>query len=130
MATTFSNVNSTGNSGQVLTVSGSNGTSSTWAQPNTNFHDGANAVMVIPHGSKTIEITKSATLDVKGNVVINGIDLEERLSTIEKVLQIPERDAKLEKKHPKLKKLYDEYIQALGKYRTWESIKGDNDGTT
>jgi hypothetical protein len=40
-------------------------------------------------------------------------------------LQIPERDVILEKKHPKLKKLYDEYIQALGKYRTFEAIKGD-----
>jgi len=64
-------------------------------------------------------------LEVKGRMVINGRDLEERLNTIEKVLQIPERDVILEKKHPKLKKLYDEYITALGKYRTFESIKGD-----
>ena len=61
---------------------------------------------------------------MKGRMVINGHDVEERLETIEKVLQIPERDVILEKKHPKLKKLYDEYIQALGKYRTWDSIKG------
>lgn len=67
-----------------------------------------------------------ATLDVKGNLVINGRDLEERLSTIEKVLQIPERDVKLEKKYPKLKELYDAYIHALGKYRTFEAIKGDD----
>ena len=66
-----------------------------------------------------------ASLTVKGKVVINGVDLEERLKTIESVLQIPERDVILEKKHPKLKKLYDEYIQALGKYRTFEAIKGD-----
>lgn len=71
-----------------------------------------------------------ATMEVKGNVVINGIDLEERLKTIEKVLLIPERDVILEQKHPKLKKLYDEYINALGKYRTFEAIKGDNNGTT
>jgi hypothetical protein len=58
--------------------------------------------------------------------VINDVDLEERLKTIEKVLQIPERDVKLETKHPKLKKLYDEYIHALSKYRTFESIKGDD----
>jgi len=38
-------------------------------------------------------------------------------------LQIPERDVELEKKHPKLKKLYDEYIQALGKYKTFEALK-------
>mgnify|MGYP000051886195 CR=1 FL=1 len=62
-------------------------------------------------------------LEVKGRLVLNGVDLEERLNTIEKVLQIPERDVILEKKHPKLKKLYDEYIAALGKYRTFEAIK-------
>ena len=64
-------------------------------------------------------------LEVKGRMVINGRDLEERLNTIEKVLHIPERDVKLERKYPKLKKLYDEYITALGKYRTFETIKGD-----
>ena len=74
--------------------------------------------------------TNPPTLEVKGNMVINGIDLEERLNTIEKVLQIPERDVILERKHPKLKKLYNEYIAALGKYRTFEAIKGDKDGTT
>jgi hypothetical protein len=75
----------------------------------------------------TVNQTKPATIEVKGNMVINGRDLEERLNTIETVLQIPERDVKLEKKHPKLKKLYDEYIQALGKYRTFEAIKGEDD---
>ena len=63
------------------------------------------------------------TLEVKGNFVINGRDLEERLNTIEKVLQIPERDVILESKHPKLKELYDQYIHALGKYRTWDTLK-------
>jgi hypothetical protein len=67
-----------------------------------------------------------ASLDVKGNVVINGIDLEERLKTIEKVLMIPERDAKIEAKYPSLKKKYDEYIDSLSKYRMWESIKGQD----
>ena len=76
----------------------------------------------------TVNAGKShPTLEVKGRMVINGVDLEERLDTIEKVLQIPERDAILERKHPKLKKLYDEYINALGKYRTFEAIKGDDD---
>jgi hypothetical protein len=74
-----------------------------------------------------ISKTSPATLEVKGNMVINGVDLEERLKTIEKVLMIPERDVKLEKKHPKLKKLYDEYIAALGKYRTFEAIKGNDE---
>jgi hypothetical protein len=121
MASTYANAKSAGNlvyatnntSGQFLTSTGSNGTSWTTG-PNTTPYD---AVLVANQNP--------ASLEVKGKMIINGKDLEERLDTIEKVLQIPERDVKLEKKHPKLKKLYDEYIQALGKYRTWESIKGD-----
>jgi hypothetical protein len=75
-----------------------------------------------------INQTDPPTLEVKGQMVINGRDLEERLSTIEKVLQIPEKDVILESKHPKLKQMYDDYIKALAKYRTWEAIKGnDND---
>ena len=77
--------------GQFLT-SGSNGT--TWA----NSTVGTNPAL-------TIKQTNPAELEVKGRMVINGRDLEERLETIEKVLQIPERDVILEKKHPKLKKL-------------------------
>ncbi len=59
-----------GSSGQVLTASVSNGTTYTtnWANASSNFNDGADAVMVIPHGSKTVEITKAATLDIKGDV--------------------------------------------------------------
>ena len=105
-------------SGQFLTSTGTTttpyyttGTNSTWITPNSEV--------------MRINQTNPPTIEVKGNMVINGRDLEERLDTIEKVLQIPERDVKLEKKHPKLKKLYDEYIQALGKYRTFEAIKGE-----
>jgi hypothetical protein len=104
----------TNTSGQFLTSNGSNGTSWT-TNTTTNPLDAA----------LTITQTSPPNLEVKGKMVLNGRDLEERLETIEKVLQIPERDVKLEKKHPKLKKLYDDYITALGKYRTWESIKGD-----
>lgn len=76
--------------------------------------------------SPSIKVTNEpATLEVKGNIVHNGRDLEERLSVIEKVLIIPEKDVKLEKKYPKLKKMYDEYIKELSKCRMWESLKGD-----
>ena len=92
--------------GQFLT-SGSNGTS--WVKPADN-------VMIVHNNPPELE--------VKGRMVLNGQDVEERLNTIEKVLQIPERDVKLEKKHPKLKKLYDQYINELEKYRTWDRIKG------
>jgi len=105
-----------GTSGQFLTSSGSNGM--TWTTGTTTTpYDAA----------MTIKQTNPPQLEVKGKMVINGRDLEERLDTIEKVLQIPERDVILEQRHPKLKKLYDEYITALGKYRTFERIKGDYD---
>lgn len=79
------------------------------------------------NNSNSVLIAKNdpASLEVKGTMIINGVDLEERLNTIEKVLQIPERDVKLEAKYPKLKKMYDDYIKALAKYRTFEAIKGD-----
>jgi hypothetical protein len=102
-----------GSSGQFLT-SGSNGT--TWA----NSTVGTNPAL-------TIKQTNPPELEVKGRMVINGRDLEERLDIIEKVLAIPERDVILEKKHPKLKKLFDEYINTLEKYKTFERIKGDYD---
>jgi hypothetical protein len=113
-------------SGQVYTTGTTtipNGAYLTSTGANTVWTTGTNS---IPN-SEVIRInqTKPATIEVKGTMVINGRDLEERLNTIEKVLQIPERDVILEKKHPKLKKLYDEYIAALGKYRTFEAIKGD-----
>jgi len=99
-------VHTTGQPGQIYTTTGTGTTN--WANPTDN-------VMIVKQDP--------ASLEVKGKVVINGVDLEERLNTIEKVLQIPERDVILERKHPKLKKLYDEYIAALGKYRTFEAIK-------
>jgi len=108
-----------GTSGQFLTSAGSSNT--TWtAGTVANPYDAA------------LKISQSnpPELEVRGRMVINGRDLEERLNTIEKVLQIPERDAILEAKHPKLKALYDEYINALGKYRTFEAIKGEDNGTT
>jgi hypothetical protein len=95
-------------SGQIYTTTGTNGAS--WVNPTDN-------VMIVKNNP--------AELEVKGKMVLNGIDLEERLKTIEKVLQIPERDVKLESKHPKLKKMYDDYIKALAKYRTWDAIKGE-----
>ena len=92
--------------GQFLT-SGSNGTA--WSNSNDTV----------------LKVTQSPPeLEVKGKIVLNGRDLEERLNTIEKVLSIPERDVRIEEKHPKLKKLYDEYIAALGKYRKFDAIKG------
>jgi hypothetical protein len=119
-----------GGAGQIYTTTGTG--AANWATASQTQFNGGNGkpVMSMPHGKDEVVLEKDATLTVKGNVIINGVDLEERLKTIEKVLLIPERDVILERKHPRLKKLYDEYIQALGKYRTFEAIKGDDDGTT
>jgi hypothetical protein len=107
------NGTSTSGNGQIYTTNGT-GTNNqfTWSNPNDN-------VMIIKQNP--------AELEVKGRMVLNGQDLEERLKTIEKVLMIPERDVILEKKYPKLKKLHDQYIAALGKYRTFEAIKGEDE---
>lgn len=118
----------TGTSGSLLTTTGSNGTS--WSNISaTSFNSSnQNAILTIPYGEERVVLAEKATLDVKGTVKINGIDLEERLKTIERVLLIPERDATMEAKYPSLKKKYDEYINTLEKYRTFERIKGtDND---
>ena len=114
----------------LVTGGGTSATTTAWANPNTNFNDGSSPVMTIPYGTKTVEIDKAATLDVKGTVKINGVDLEERLSTIETLLQIPTRDVTMETKHPKLAKLYKEYMRELEKYKTWDRIKGEDNGTT
>ncbi len=94
-------------------------------QPQNFVSNNGQPIMTVPHGEQTVVLENNATLEVKGNVKINGIDLEERLKTIERVLMIPERDAIMEAKYPSLKKKYDEYIKQLEKYRMWESIKGE-----
>lgn len=86
--------------------------------------------MSIPHGEDKIVVEEKAALEVKGKLKLNGVDLEERLKTIETLLQIPTRDVTMEAKHPKLKALYEEYMHELEKYKTWHRIKGDEDGTT
>ena len=95
---------------------------------NTGVQNGnGKPVLTVPYGKETVILEETATLDVKGKVRINGLDLEERLKTIEKVLGIPERDVTMEAKYPSLKKKFDEYINALEKYRTFERIKGEEE---
>ncbi len=103
----------TGTTGQFLTTNGINGTS--WTT-NTGGYQISPSIVVSSDPS---------SLEVKGKIIHNGVDLEERLKTIEKVLMIPERDVKLEKNYPKLKKLYDEYINELSKAKMWEALKGE-----
>ena len=99
-----------------------------WTTQNTVLGSGytfANAAYQINPTVMTVS-NEPASLEVKGKIIHNGQDLEERLTTIEKVLAIPERDVKLEAKYPKLKKMYEEYIKELSKARMWQSLKGEN----
>jgi len=119
---TYTIAGATGSSGQFLTSNGANGTS--WITANTTSNP---STLKVADGVMTVT-GDPPSLEVKGKVVINGLDLEERLNIIERVLQIPERDATMETKYPSLKKKFDEYINTLEKYRTFERIKGtDNE---
>lgn len=103
------------------------GSTYTWSTPTTNFNSSSGTpLMSIPANGNSVVLEKSATLEINGNVVINGMDLDERLKTIEKVLCIPQRDVTMESKYPKLKKLYDDYMRELDKYNTWERVKGED----
>lgn len=116
-------------SGSVTSAAGTYST--TWTPPTQNFiSNNGSPLMTVPYNEEKIVLEKAATLEVKGTVVINGIDLEERLKTIEKVLQIPERDVIMEAKYPKLANLYQQYMHELERYKTWDRIKGNEDGTT
>jgi hypothetical protein len=123
------------NSTVTLTGTGSSGSGYTIATGITSpltigqvYTTGTSSVNLTNSASEVMKISQTdpPSLEVTGQMVINGRDLEERLSTIEKVLQIPEKDVILESKHPKLKQMYDDYIKALAKYRTWEAIKGNS----
>ena len=128
---TYTTSSFNGSSGASTVILNSNVTSANPSWNTTNFHNGSGeTLMTIPQGGKEVVLEKAATLEVRGNLVMNGVDLDERLKTIEKVLQIPERDVIMESKHPRLKQLYEEYMHELEKYRTWHRIKGDEDATT
>lgn len=111
-------------SSQIYVSGGGGIRTATYTVPNTNFtNSNGKAVMSIPHGENKVVIDENAALEVKGRMVINGIDLEERLSTIENVLNIPTRDAIMEEKYEKLRNLSNQYKQALEEYKTWERLK-------
>ena len=95
-----------------------------WTQPNTIFTSGGNnkTVMSIPHNSDEVVIEPNAALNVKGKVIINGENLEERLERIETLLNIPTRDIEMEEEFPKLKHLWEEYNSELEKYKTWKRL--------
>lgn len=65
----------------------------------------------------------SSSLKVTGNLILNGLDVDERLRSIEKLLQMPDRDAKMEEKYKELRKLADQYNELLEKLRVWDALK-------
>jgi|688.fasta_scaffold289682_3 hypothetical protein len=74
-------------------------------------------VMKIPAGDE-------ATVQITGKIKWNGEDLQDRLERIENLLHIPSRDIIMEEKYTKLKKLWNDYYNALEEYKTWERLKG------
>ena len=122
MSNTYT-TNTTALPNQILTT-GANGMN--WASIGAVGSGGAYSIRQ-PYETVMKVSENPASLQVSGKVVINGLDLEERLKTIEKVLMIPERDATMEAKYPSLKKKFDEYIDALEKYKTFERVKGTYD---
>lgn len=110
--------------GSFLTSNGSNGTTWTATAPYTFTTTNTGSYQL----GTNIQIKNDpSTLEVKGKIMHNGQDLDERLKTIETVLQIPTRDVTMEAKYPKLAKLYKQYMQELEKYKTFERLKGPND---
>lgn len=113
------------------TITSTNGATLSYSigtvQSNTNFSSSTGSpVMTIPHGENKVILDENAALEVKGKLRLNGVDLEERLQTIETVLQIPTRDVIIEDKYPKLAELHKQYMRELEKYKTWERVKGEN----
>ena len=102
------------------------GTNSFWTGTNSSITNSNGTPMITTvAGEDIVRVEEKATLDVKGKVRINGEDLEERLERIEQVLSIPTRDVTMENKHPKLRKIYEEYMRELEKYKTWDRVKGE-----
>lgn len=90
---------------------------------------GKNSIDSYVYGNASVSYTTTpmtkvdSSLIVNGSIKMNGTDLEERLSVIEQVLNIPTRDAIMEEKYPELKKIYEQYVKELEKYKTWQRIK-------
>lgn len=90
--------------------------------PSTTFSSNNTTVMTIPSYGSEVIIEPTASLNVKGDIIINGENLDERLQRIETLLHIPSRDVEMEKEFPKLKKLWEEYNAELEKYKTWKRL--------
>ncbi len=106
--------------GQIYVSPSGSGGSAVWSNtihPTTQFgNNNGKPVMEIPNSS-------NPSIKINGKIEWNGDDLHERLKRIETMLNIPTRDAIMEEKYSKLKKINDEYNKALAEYKTWETLK-------
>ena len=88
--------------------------------PSNNGAFNSNPYSITSNQVMGVSPESSASLSVKGDIQItgsiyqsNGNELFERLSTIERLLAIPPRNPELEKKHPELKQLHQDYMKEL-----------------
>jgi len=76
--------------------------------------------------SSDLSLTSSTTTEgirITGKIIHNGLDLDERLKSIEDMLQIPHRDAIMEEKYKELAQLGHQYRELLEKLCMWETLK-------
>lgn len=113
------------NAGSVTSITLNNGVISPYITTSTitSNWNSASPLLSISNDANEVELAESASLVIKGKVIINGDNLEERLERIETLLNIPSRDVTMESKYPKLKKLFEEYMTELSKYKTWDKLK-------
>lgn len=116
--TSTSTISLTGG-GTSSTVLTSNGSGANW----TNAASQVNNVMSIPYGDNKVIIDNQAELEVRGRIKLNGECLNERLTRIENLLNIPTRNIEMETKYSKLKELWEAYNRELSKYITWDKLK-------
>ena len=89
---------------------------------NSNSLWSINPYSITTNQTLSVSPESNASLNVKGDIQItgniyqsNGNELFERLATIERLLSIPPRNPELEKKHPELKQLHQDYMSELEK---------------
>lgn len=86
---------------------------------------------VVPSGSYDPSDASSGFIKIDGNEKIQDPleKLNKSMEDLCAMMQVIKRDFELEKKYPKLKSIAERYNQELSKYRTFESLKG-NDNVT
>jgi hypothetical protein len=98
----------------------STSTSSNTISANTFTTSGGTPVFTLSDGPPT------TSLSIKGDIVMNGESLEDRLARIENMLFIPQRKLALEQKYEILRNAWLAYQEAADACKNWELLKGDD----